>query len=132
MPHAKVYATAGRTSEQKVALLEAIHQGLVDGLGIPDWDRQVRLVELAADEVLLPEQHDAASYVLVEVFGFPRSIEVKRDLYAALVKHLAGVGTVATDTKINYYDIPADAWGIDGEPAPDVMARGDTGWTAKY
>jgi phenylpyruvate tautomerase PptA (4-oxalocrotonate tautomerase family) len=132
MPHAKVHATAGRTSEQKRALLEAIHQALVDGLGIPDWDRQVRLLELADDEVILPEQHDKASYVLVEVFGFPRSIEVKRDLYAALAKHLAGVGIAPTDTKVNYYDLPPDAWGIDGEPASDVMERGSTDWSAKY
>lgn len=132
MPHAKVYATAGRTSSQKLALLEAIHQALVDGLGIPEWDRQVRLLELGADEIILPEQHDAASYVLVEVFGFPRSLEVKRDLYAALVKHLESVGVAPTDTKVNYYDLAADDWGIDGVPASEVVARGDTTWSARY
>ena len=72
MPHIKLYATAGRTPEQKRALLESAHQGLVEGAGIPDWDRQVRLIEFGPDNILLPEKDDLVSYVLIEVFGYPR------------------------------------------------------------
>ena len=133
MPHAKVYATAGRTSEQKRALLESVHNALVESLEIPEWDRQVRLIELADDEVALPDENDKASYVLVEVFGFPRAIEVKRDLYAALVKHLAKVDIDPNDTKVNYYDIGADDWGIAGVAASDLAAQGGTkNWKARY
>ena len=133
MPHAKVYATAGRTPEQKRALLDAVHNALVESLEIPDWDRQVRLIELADDEIALPEENDTASYVLVEVFGFPRALEVKRDLYAALVRHLGKVDIAPNDTKVNYYDIGADDWGIAGVPASDLAAQGGTAnWKARY
>jgi phenylpyruvate tautomerase PptA (4-oxalocrotonate tautomerase family) len=137
MPHIKLYATAGRSPEQKRALMEAAHQGLVAATGIPEWDRQVRLFELGPDEILLPEHDDAASYVLVEVIGYPRSLEVKRDLYRAMVEKLGEVGVAPEATKITYYDVPADCWGVNGGQAgSDVAAAqaasGDGAWTARY
>ena len=134
MPYVKIYATAGRTPEQKRELMEAVHQGMVDGAGIPEWDRQVRLFEFGPDNILLPAEGDAASYVLIEVTGYPRSLEVKRGLYQAIVKHLAGAGVDPDDTKIVYFDVPPDSWGLmGGQAGSDIAAQGsDTGWQAKY
>jgi phenylpyruvate tautomerase PptA (4-oxalocrotonate tautomerase family) len=137
MPYTKVYATAGRSPEQKRALMEAVHQGLVDGAGIPAWDKQVRLLEFGPDNMLLPDSDDYDAYLLIEVTGYPRSIDVKRDLYASLVKHLANVGVEPKDTKIVYFDIQPDSWGVQGgRPGSDVAAEAaagaDTGWSAKY
>lgn len=137
MPHMRLYATAGRTPEQKRALMEAAHQGLVEGAGIPEWDRQVRLIEFDPDNILLPEQDNAETYVLVEVIGYPRSIEVKRDIYKALVKHLATVGVDPSDTKITYYDVPPDCWGVNGGQAGSDLAAaqakdGNSTWSARY
>ena len=137
MPHMRLYATAGRTPEQKRALMEAAHQGLVEGAGIPEWDRQVRLIEFGRDNILLPDHDDIDTYVLVEVIGYPRSIEVKRDIYQALVKHLATVGVDPSDTKITYYDVPPDCWGVNGGQAgSDVSvaqaAEGGSDWKARY
>jgi phenylpyruvate tautomerase PptA (4-oxalocrotonate tautomerase family) len=137
MPHMRLYATAGRTPEQKRALMEAAHQGLVEGAGIPEWDRQVRLLEFGPDNILLPDSDDTESYVLVEVIGYPRSLEVKRDIYRAIVKHLSTVGVDPSDTKITYYDVPPDAWGVNGGQAgSDVAAaqasEGTSDWSARY
>lgn len=137
MPYTKVYATAGRTPEQKRALMEAVHRGLVEGAGIPDWDKQIRLFEFGPDNMLLPDTDDYASYVLIEVTGYPRSLDVKRDLYAALVKNLETAGVDRKDTKIIYFDIPPDSWGVQGgragsDVAADAAAGIDTGWSAKY
>ena len=134
MPYVKVFATAGRTPEQKRALMEAVHEGMVEGAGIPEWDKQVRLFEFGPDNMLLPESDDYDSYVLVEVTGYPRSIEVKRDLYRALVKSLANVGVDPEDTKIIYFDIPPDGWGVmGGQAGSDLLAEGGgSGWSAKY
>ena len=137
MPYSKIYATAGRTSHEKRALMEAVHQGLVEGAGIPEWDRQVRLLEFGPDNILLPDSDDRASYVLIEVTGYPRSLDVKRDLYASMVKNLATVGVDPKDTKIVYFDIAPDSWGVQGgRPGSDVAAEAaagaDTGWSAKY
>ena len=137
MPYVKIHATAGRSGPEKRALMEAAHQGLVEGAGIPEWDRQVRLFEFGPDNIALPDTDDLASYVLIEVTGYPRSLDVKRDLYASIVKNLATVGVDPKDTKIVYFDIPPDSWGVQGgRPGSDVAAEAaagvDTGWSAKY
>ena len=137
MPYVKIHATAGRSGPEKRALMEAVHQGLVEGAGIPEWDRQVRLFEFGPDNISLPDTDDLASYVLIEVTGYPRSLDVKRDLYASIVKNLATVGVDPKDTKIVYFDIPPDSWGVQGgRPGSDVAAEAaagvDTGWSAKY
>ena len=137
MPHIRLYATAGRTPEQKRTLMEAAHQGLVEGAGIPEWDRQVRLIEFGPDNILLPEHDDKETYVLVEVIGYPRSLEVKRDIYQAMVKHLSTAGVDPKDTKITYYDVPSDSWGVNGGQAgSDVAAAqakdGGSAWNARY
>ena len=138
MPHIKLYATAGRTPEQKRALLEAAHQGLVEGAGIPEWDRQVRLFEFGPDNILLPEKDDLVSYVLIEVIGYPRSVEVKRDIYQEMVNKLAEVGVDPMNTKITYYDVPADCWGVNGGQAgsdlaaAQVSGENPSGWSARY
>ena len=137
MPYVKVYATVGRDAGEKRALMEAVHRGLVEGAGIPEWDKQVRLFEFGPDNMLLPDSDDSASYVLVEVTGYPRSLDVKRDLYASLVKNLSTAGVDPKDTKIIYFDVPPDSWGVQGgrpgsDVAADAAAGADTGWTAKY
>lgn len=133
MPHVRIYATAGRTPDEKRALMLAAHHSLVEALGIPEWDQQVRLVELDPANVLLPDENDATTYVLVEVTGYPRSLEVKRELYAALVRNLKVAGVAPDDTKITYHDVPPESWGVQGGIAgSDVLAQGSGNWTAKY
>jgi phenylpyruvate tautomerase PptA (4-oxalocrotonate tautomerase family) len=135
MPYVKIYAKAGRAPQQKRALMEAAHRGMVEGAGIPEWDRQVRLIELGPDDLLLPEHEDADAYVLIEVTGYPRSVDVKRDIYQALVKNLAEVGVDPQATKIAYFDLPPDAWGVQGGIAGSDLTAADTdqsGWRAKY
>jgi phenylpyruvate tautomerase PptA (4-oxalocrotonate tautomerase family) len=137
MPYTKLYATAGRSPQEKRALMEAVHRGLVEGAGIPEWDTQVRLLEFGPDNMLLPDSDDYASYLLIEVTGYPRSLDVKRDLFASLVKNLSTVGVDPKDTKIIYFDIQPDSWGVQGgRPGSDVAAEAaagaDTGWSAKY
>ena len=41
--------------------------------------------------VQLTDSAEIDTYGLVEVIGYPRSIKVKRDIYQAMVKHLATV-----------------------------------------
>ena len=87
--------------------------------------------------MLLPDTDDYASYLLIEVTGYPRSLEVKRDLYASLVTQLETVGVDRKDTKIIYFDIQPDSWGVQGgragsDVAAEAAAGADTGWSAKY
>jgi len=46
MPLVKIEMLKGKSSEYKKALLDGVHQALVDTFKIPDYDRMQRLYEL--------------------------------------------------------------------------------------
>ena len=45
MPLVKVNLLAGKTPEFKKTVFDCVHQGLMEGLGISDWDRFQRIIE---------------------------------------------------------------------------------------
>lgn len=56
MPLVKIEILAGKSAEYKKALLEGVHQALVQSIKIPDYDRHQRLYELDSDNF---EAHQA-------------------------------------------------------------------------
>lgn len=54
MPLVRVEILKGKSSEYKKALLDGIHQALVDTLKVPEDDRIQRLYELEKDNFELP------------------------------------------------------------------------------
>ncbi len=46
MPLVRADILKGKTPEYKKALLDCIHEGLIESLGISDWDRFQRIVEI--------------------------------------------------------------------------------------
>ena len=49
MPLVKVNMIKGKSSEYKKAVLDCIHDGLIESIGIEDWDRFQRIVEIPRD-----------------------------------------------------------------------------------
>ncbi len=49
MPHVRIEVIAGRTPAERRALLDAVHQALLEALKIPDRDNNQRLLEYPAD-----------------------------------------------------------------------------------
>lgn len=50
MPLVRVDMIKGKTAEDKRTLLDCIHNGLMGSIGIPDWDRFQRIVEIPKED----------------------------------------------------------------------------------
>ena len=120
MPNVLI-ATRRGWIESKSDVLDALHGALVEALGIPEWDRTLRLIEHGDDEFAVPPGK-GPRYSLIEVTMFSgRTIETKRKLYRAIVCRLGALGVPAADTKIVLIEAPMEDWGIrGGQAASDV------------
>ena len=121
MPHVRIEVIAGRTPSEKRALMDAVHQLLMEALKIPDWDNNQRLLEYPADCYDLPPGC-TAKRTYIECTLFPgRSLEAKKRLYQLLVDRLEGLGTPRRDVIIVLHEPPMENWGIHGgRPASEV------------
>ncbi len=69
MPSVKIEIRKGKSDEYKKALLEGVHQALIQALKIPDRDRTQRLYELDADNFEnQPGKTDNAALIEITMF----------------------------------------------------------------
>ena len=80
MPIVNVAMLKGRSPEYKKIVLDCIHQGLVDAIGIEDWDRFQRITEYDREDFEIPSFKTDA-FMIIEMKFFPgRTKEQKKDL----------------------------------------------------
>jgi phenylpyruvate tautomerase PptA (4-oxalocrotonate tautomerase family) len=118
MPIVEIQVLKGHSAPERKAILEAVHNALVDALKIPDDDRLQRLVEHDSENFEVP----AATFTIVRVTMFPgRSDSAKRDLYEAIVAGLGELGIPPNDVFIVLDEPPLQNWGIrGGTPASEL------------
>lgn len=121
MPLASIDIFRGRSSSEKQALLQAVHDAMVEALKIPDDDRRYRLREYTREELWVPPGK-SEKYTNVEISMFPgRSAGAKRRLYQAIVRNLGALGTPPHDVFIVIHEPPMKNWGVrGGVPASEV------------
>lgn len=120
MPSVRVETSRGWLGDRRAAFLEAIHQSLVEGLLIPDGDRDVRLTQHDPEDLLLPPDASPRRTSIEITLFVGRSIEAKRRLYKALVRRLAPFGLVAADVKVQLIELERENWGLNGMPASEI------------
>lgn len=121
MPLASIDIFEGRSSSEKQALLQAVHDAMVEALKIPEDDRTYRLREYRREEFWTsPGKSD--KYTIIEISLFPgRSLEAKRRLYQAIIRNLGALGTPPNDVFIVLHEPPMENGGIrGGVPASEV------------
>ncbi len=122
MPIVRITITAGKTQEYRKAVLDGVHNALVQALRIPDTDRHQMLHELDADHFEVPPRN-TANMTVVEITAFKgRSPDAKRNLYQSIVANLAkDPGIKGDDVLIILHEPPLENWGIrGGRPASEV------------
>lgn len=121
MPLVKIETREGRTAEAKTALLDAVHDTLVEAFEIPDTDRQQRVMEYPAENFEVPPGK-SADHLLITIDAFPgRSVRAKQELYAGIVRRFEDLGVDPLDVLIVINEIPLQNWGIrGGQSAADV------------
>jgi 4-oxalocrotonate tautomerase family enzyme len=122
MPIVKIEMQAGKTAEYKKAILDGIHQALVEAFKIPDYDRNQKIYEFLPGNMEIPS-NKTSDYIIIEINAFQgRSMEAKRNLYKNIVDELTNrVGIKVDDVAIVLHEVPMENWGVrGGKPASEV------------
>lgn len=126
MPVFHAYIPKGKfTSEQKIAIGNALNQSLVQGLGIPPGDRFIVLSEHGTDELFIdPKFMDMArtpqAMIIQVLFGQHRPLSDKRALMAAITRLLnEDVGISPDDVFIALVPVPNENFSF-GKGVPQL------------
>lgn len=122
MPLVKIEIRKGKSKEYKKAILDGVHDALVQAIKIPDYDRFQRIYELDEENFEVPEPK-TDNVTLIEITMFKgRTIESKKAIYKAINENLAqNPGIDGNDITIVLYEPPLENWGVrGGKPASEV------------
>jgi len=115
MPLVRVEIIKGKSAEYKKTMLDCIHEGLLDSIGISDWDRFQRIIEIDRADFEAPlEKTD--QFMIIEITMFQgRTKEQKKALIEAVTRKLGErLGIVPTDVFIVIHEPPDENWGLGG------------------
>ena len=121
-PLVKIEILKGKSTEHKKAILDGVHDALVQAVKIPDYDRFQRLYELDKSNFEYPETK-TDNVTLIEITMFQgRSITSKKALYTAINNNLAkNPGINGNDITIVLHEPSLENWGVKGgKPANEV------------
>ena len=116
MPLVRVDMIKGKDKEYKKTLLECIHEGLVESIGIEDWDRFQRIVEIDREGFeTAPGKTD--NFMIIEITMFPgRTKEQKKALIERVTAKLVERLSIAATDVFIVINEPADEnWGMAGK-----------------
>ena len=122
MPLVKIDIRKGKSEEYKKAILDGIHDALVEAIKIPDNDRFQRLYELENNNFEAPDgKTDNVTIIEITLFK-GRTIDAKKALYKAIIDNLASnPGIDGDDITIVLIEPPLENWGVKGgKPASEV------------
>ena len=116
MPLVRVEIIKGKSAEYKKNMLDCIHEGLMESIGIADWDRFQRIIEIdRADFETAPEKTD--QFMIIEITMFQgRDKEQKKAVIECITSRLVSrLGIDPTDVFIVIQDPPDENWGLGGK-----------------
>ena len=116
MPLVKVEMIKGKSREYKAFVLDMIHIALVEALGIEEWDRFQRIIEIDKENFDLPEGK-TDDFMIIELTLFPgRSKEQKKQAIEVITDKLnKELGIKNTDVFIVINEPPMENWGLAGK-----------------
>lgn len=106
----------GKTPEYKKAVFDSVHSGLIDSLGIEDWDRFQRIIEYdKTDFETAPGKTE--NFMIIELTLFPgRTKEQKAKAIELITANLVSrLGIEPTDIFIVITEPPFENWGMGGK-----------------
>ena len=123
MPLVRIEILKGHSKDYKTILLQSIHDGLVNGLSIPDDDRNQRLYEL--DDYCFersPNSGKTAKFTLIELTLLPgRSAELKKNTIKEITRLLGErLQITPSDVFIIINEPSLENWGIRGKQGSEM------------
>lgn len=116
MPLVRVEIIKGKSADYKRKLLDCIHYSLEEALGIEDWDRFQRIIEIEKADFETPSVK-TDDFMIIELTLFPgRSKEQKKAVIEKITQNLnEELGVLPTDIFIVINEPPLENWGMGGK-----------------
>ena len=116
MPLVKINLIKGKSPEYKKTVFDCVHQGLIDSLGISDWDRFQRILEFDRDNFEAPAEK-SDNFMIIELTLFPgRTKEQKKAAIEIITAKLVEALSIAPeDVFIIISEPPFENWGMAGK-----------------
>lgn len=112
MPLVRITRRSGRPAAENKALLDAVHDSLVEAFKIPQSDRCQQLCELPTESFELQDGRTNA-FTLIEIIAFPgRSADAKRALYQGMAKRFEAAGLSPSDLFMVLHEPPLENWSV--------------------
>jgi len=117
----KIFALRSLLDKYRVSLSSAIHQSIVEALGLPVDKKFHRFIALEPEEFVFPSDR-SDNYTIIELSMFEgRSIETKKRLIRSLYANIGKVcGIMPQDIEITIFETPKENWGIRGLPGDEL------------
>jgi phenylpyruvate tautomerase PptA (4-oxalocrotonate tautomerase family) len=116
MPVTRISLRADTPADTQRAIADALHRGLVEGLGVPERDRFQIIERIPADALIADPDYLGVSrrnVVFVQVtLVRGRSAEKKAALFAAFAKHLGEAGVRPEDAFVTLLENGREDWSI--------------------
>ncbi len=115
MPLVRVDIIKGKSASYKKQMLSCIHDTLAEALGIADWDRFQRIVEIDQNDFeTAPGKSDC--FTIIELTLFPgRTKEQKRAVIEGITEKLHSTLAIPIeDVFIIINEPPLENWGLGG------------------
>ena len=119
MPSVLIEVRKAYSKSEEMALIEAVHTGMVEAFKIKPMDRTIRLVVHEPHRFAHPPtltEPECFTHITIDIFA-GRSIEAKRNLYQALVARLGDLGISGDHIVILLRESPLENWGVRGGQA---------------
>jgi 4-oxalocrotonate tautomerase len=116
MPFVRLTLARGRSTEDRRAMAESVHQALVETAGVPADDFFCAVHELPPEDFRFDPSYLGISrspeLVFVQVvLNLGRTVEVKRALYARIAEKLGQrPGLRHEDVLVNLVEVPRENW----------------------
>lgn len=116
MPLVRISLRKGKTAGYREAIADGVHKAMVETIGIPLTDRFQAITEhekggMISDPTYLNIQRTDDVVFIQITLNSGRSIEMKKALYAGIVRYLAeSPGIRPQDVLINLVEVPKENW----------------------
>ncbi len=120
MPFVKLYLRKGKSPEYLRSVADAVHEGLVAQANVPRDDR-FQVIHQLEDEALIAHPsyggvNRSKDVIIVEItFNTGRTVEIKKNLYADIVRRLQEAADVRPDdVLIVLVEVVKENWSFGG------------------
>lgn len=116
MPLVRIEIKKGKDAVYKKKLLDIVHKSIVDAIGISDWDRFQRLIEIEPDCFETPSEK-TDDFMIIEITMFQgRTKDQKKELIRLITDNISRELSVKpSDVFIVIQDPPDENWGMAGK-----------------